>query len=108
MAAFGADLSRGMAVEPSMVEVGTMDIDDSAELGMESSTCTSSMLIDEDTPASTSMYSCDESDQFAQAPGGALPPAVKSFLGARQFNTTSTVMAKNTIGNPDLPQIFFT
>ena len=104
MAAFGADVSTGMALDPSMVEETPMELQ--TPITTAASSVESSAVDGDDTAGK--IYSTEETDQFADAPGGALPPAVKSFLGHRQFNTTSTVMARNTIANPDLPQIFFT
>lgn len=105
MAAFSADVSTGMALDSGMVddrteaEMASMSID---------STEKKSVPGVGDTPGSARAYETEETDAFAEMPGGALPPAVKTILGHRQFNTTSTIMAKNTIANPDLPQIFFT
>ena len=105
MAAFGADVTTGMALDSGMV-------DDRTDTGMASMSIESAEQNNVqgvgDTPGSARAYETEETDAFAEMPGGALPPAVKTFLGHRQFNTTSTVMAKNTIANPDLPQIFFT
>ena len=62
-----------------------------------------------ESPATTtSAYTSEETEHYKDVPGGALPAGVKTFLGHRQFNTTSTVMVANTIASPDLPQIFFT
>jgi hypothetical protein len=71
-------------------------------------TASTAMEMSEDEIVAKSPYQSEETDSFAAAPGGALPPKVKTFLGNRRFNTTSTIMASNTIVNPDLPQIFFT
>jgi hypothetical protein len=103
MAAFGADVSSGMAVDMQEEEPAPTTVPKTI-----SSPSPVLMEISEDTTVTASPC-CSETDQFAEEPtGDALPKSVKTFLGNRQFNTTSTVMASNTIVNPDLPQIFFT
>lgn len=101
MSAFAADVSRGVALD--CMEV----IDDVAKGESESNTCGSATMEISDDHASCE-YVAEDADGFDESGLGAIPPAVKSQLSRRQFNTTSTVMASNTILNPDLPQIFFT
>ena len=107
MASFCADISEYIVTDaPSeSMSISPMCTEEHCKL---TAIGTEEMEISENESISGSTYATEETDAFAEAPGGAIPPTVKNFLGNRQFNTTSTVMATSTIANPDLPQIFFT